>query len=149
MLWQFYSFDELSRKDLYALLRLRAAVFVVEQDCIYQDLDNKDQNAFHLLGKTVEGTLIAYARIISTPTEEPYAFIGRVVVHPKKRQQNWGFVLMQKAIAFCSDQFPQKTIKISAQKHLQDFYSSLGFEFKGEDYLEDNIPHCAMYYSPG
>ena len=148
MHWHFSTYDELSRNDLYALLRLRVAVFVVEQDCIYQDLDNKDQNAIHLLGKADSGSLIAYARIITSLNEVPYVYIGRVVVDPKERHQKWGSVLMQKAIAHCIEQFPQKTIKISAQKHLQDFYSSLGFEFKGEDYLEDNIPHCAMYYFP-
>lgn len=148
MHWHFSLFEDLSRSELYAIFRLRAAVFVVEQDCAYQDLDNEDQNAVHLLGKAAEGSLIAYARIIPSRNEEPYVFIGRVVVHPKKRHQKWGSVLMQKATAYCIDQFPLKTIKISAQKHLQEFYGSLGFEFRGEDYLEDNIPHCAMYYSP-
>ncbi len=147
MQWQLSSFDELDKNDLYALLRLRAAVFVVEQNCPYQDVDNLDQNAYHLLGKTTDDKLIAYARIIPSLSQQPHVYIGRVVVHPEKRHKKWGTTLMEKAIAFCRDQMPQKTIKISAQKHLQDFYKALGFEYRGEDYLEDDIPHCAMYYS--
>lgn len=148
MLWQFSHFDDLSGNELYTIFRLRAAVFVVEQNCPYQDLDNEDQNAIHLHARSTTGSLFAYARIIPSSIVEPYVFIGRVLVHPKKRHQKLGTLLMNKAMAYCIDQFPEKSIKISAQKHLQDFYSSLGFEFRGEEYLEDNIPHCAMYYSP-
>ncbi|MGA1030154.1 MAG: GNAT family N-acetyltransferase [Flavobacteriaceae bacterium] len=147
MQWQLLSFDELNTLDLYGLLRLRSSVFVVEQNCVYQDLDNKDQKAFHLFGKNEE-KIVAYARILAPKSKtSPFSSIGRVVVDAQHRHNKVGGLLMQKAIAFCDTQFQKAPIKISAQKHLQKFYESLGFLYKGEDYLEDNIPHCAMYYS--
>jgi len=145
MEWEILSFERLTRTDLYALLRLRAAVFIVEQNCVYQDIDNQDSIAYHLIGKTKEEKLCAYARII--PPTSGYVSIGRVVVESKERNKNHGKTIIAKAIRFSKQRFNNTLIKISAQKHLMSFYSNLGFEYRGEDYLEDNIPHCAMYYS--
>ena len=145
MKWKIVPFERLTTTDLYALLRLRAAVFIVEQNCVYQDIDNQDQIAYHLIGKTKEENICAYARIF--PPKNGYVSIGRVVVEAKERNRDYGKNVMVKALKFSQQKFNGFPIKISAQKHLESFYSSLGFEYRGEDYLEDNIPHCAMYYS--
>ena len=145
MKWKIIPFDRLTIMELYAIMRLRAAVFIVEQNCVYQDVDNQDQNAYHLIGKAKDEKICAYARII--PPKRGYVSIGRVAVYAKERNKEYGKTLMVKAIKFSKQKFNGIQIKISAQKHLEIFYSSLGFEYKGEDYLEDNIPHCAMYYS--
>lgn len=145
MEWKILPFEKLTRTDLYALLRLRASVFIVEQNCVYQDIDNQDPIAYHLVGKTKEEKIFAYARII--PPKRGYVSIGRVVVESKERNRNYGKTIIAMAIRFSKQKFNHTLIKISAQKHLMSFYSNLGFEYRGEDYIEDNIPHCAMYYS--
>ena len=138
-------FNELNLQQLYELLTLRLAVFVVEQNCPYQDLDDKDQQSMHLLGYSKEGQLLAYARLLPKgATYKDYPSIGRVVVSKKARSQGLGQPLMLKAIEELQQHFGTDPIKISAQAHLQKFYQSLDFETTGEGYLEDGIPHIAM-----
>lgn len=138
------SFNELTTKDLYAVLQLRSEIFVVEQNCVYQDIDGKDFNALHVLGfKNDE--LVAYTRIFKPGDYFDNASIGRVVVKKSERQHKYGYVIMEASIAAVKEQLQQTTIKISAQKYLLKFYNNLGFKEDGEEYLEDGIPHMTMY----
>ncbi|OAV44502.1 GNAT family N-acetyltransferase [Lewinella sp. 4G2] len=145
--YQTLAYDALSRDQLYAILRLRAAVFVVEQNCPYQDLDDKDQASHHVLGLTEEGRLAAYTRLVPKGVSYPeYASIGRVITAPFARGKGVGRPLMTTSIAALFDLWGKQAIKISAQAHLQDFYGSVGFEGVGDIYDEDGIPHRAMVF---
>jgi len=136
-------FQELSSIEIYEMLRLRSEVFVVEQNCVYQDVDNKDQKAFHVLGFK-ENKLIAYARIFDTGDYFDLPSIGRIVVQEKERQFKYGHELVATSIQYVLDHFKQKNILISAQTYLTKFYNSHGFQQQGEEYLEDGIPHIKM-----
>ena len=141
--WKTKTFDELSTQELYQILRLRSEVFVVEQNCVYQDIDNKDQKALHLFG-IVEGEIIAYSRLFKPGDYFKEASIGRVVVAEKERHLKYGNELMNASIKAIESSFQVNKIKLSAQKYLENFYSNLGFKTIGEPYLEDGIPHIAM-----
>ena len=116
---------------------------MVEQDCVYQDVDSKDQIALHVIGKK-EDTVIAYTRIFKPGDYFKEASIGRVVVSKNERHFKYGHQLMIASINAIEDAFETKEIKLSAQKYLEDFYTNLGFKTIGESYLEDGIPHIAM-----
>ncbi|WP_020568940.1 GNAT family N-acetyltransferase [Neolewinella persica] len=147
--WHHIHFPDLTITQLYAILRLRAEVFVVEQDCVYQDLDDKDQRAIHLLGTTEDGQLAAYTRIVDKGVSYPdYASIGRVITAPFARGKGLGRPLMEESIRGLVSHFGQQPIKIGAQAHLQKYYGSLGFIGVGEVYDEDGIPHRSMVYTP-
>lgn len=140
-------FLELSVSELYQILQLRSEVFVVEQDCVYQDLDFKDQKALHILGfnpETSEDKVIAYTRIFKPGDYFENASIGRVVVKQNERKRSFGHELMRVSIATIKDEFHQEKITISAQFYLKKFYESHGFIQIGETYLEDGIPHIRM-----
>lgn len=138
-------FKDLSVYELYDIMALRAEVFVVEQNCPYQDADGKDLDAWHLMGHNTEGVLVAYTRLLDKGISYPnYASIGRVVNSPKVRGTGAGKLLMQKSIEEIKRLFPNEKVKIGAQTYLLKFYESLGFESTGEEYLEDNIPHTSM-----
>ncbi|MER3375770.1 MAG: GNAT family N-acetyltransferase [Allomuricauda sp.] len=139
------TFDELSTDELYQILRLRSEVFVVEQDCVYQDIDNKDQKALHVLGLK-NGKLVAYTRMFKPGDYFKNASIGRVVVSQEQRKYGYGKQIMQVSMAALEQRFPKTTLEISAQKYLLKFYTDLGFEAIGEEYLEDGIPHVRMLY---
>ncbi len=142
-------YQNLTTNQLYQLLRLRAEVFVVEQDCVYQDLDDKDQNAIHLLGLTEDGQLAAYTRIIAKgDSYVDYASIGRVITAPFARGKGIGRPLMRESIRILFEHYGEQTVKISAQAHLGAFYESIGFAGVGEIYDEDGIPHRAMLFLP-
>lgn len=143
--WHILPFGDLGADRLYALLRLRQQVFVVEQDCAYLDLDDKDQQAFHILG-TGPDRVLAYLRCIAPGQECPHSQLGRVVVDRGARGRNLGRELVQRGIAHNRARWPRDDIRISAQAHLQDFYASLGFTAEGDEYLEDGIPHRRMHY---
>lgn len=146
MKYNYYKFKELSVDDIYHILRLRSEVFVIEQNCIYQDIDRKDLEAIHVLVKE-EYKLIGYARILKKGISyENYSSIGRVVVKKKERHKAVGKKLMRFSVKKCLELYPKDAIKISAQTYLKNFYIDQGFVYKGEDYLEDGIPHCAMYH---
>lgn len=139
------TFDELSTEELYQILRLRSEVFVVEQNCVYQDIDNKDQKALHVLGLK-NGGLVAYTRMFRPGDYFENASIGRVVVPKKQRKYGFGKQIMQVSMAALAQRFPKTTLEISAQKYLLKFYTDLGFTALGEEYLEDGIPHVRMFY---
>ena len=137
------TFTELTKEELYETLQLRSEVFVVEQDCVYQDIDYKDQKAMHILGFKNE-KLIAYTRIFKPGDYFEKASIGRVVVAKNERINKYGYQILNASIESISTFFNETEIKISAQKYLKKFYESLGFEMIGDEYLEDGIPHIGM-----
>ena len=141
--WVYKKFDELTSAELYAIMRLRNEVFVVEQNCVYLDADDKDQPSFHLAGWESE-SLIAYCRIIPPGVSYSVCSIGRVVSSPKFRKTGAGRKLMNLAINMAFDQFNSNIIKIGAQVYLKEFYTSLGFIRCSDEYLEDSIPHIEM-----
>jgi ElaA protein len=143
MEWLLKKFDELTLDELYAILQLRSEVFVVEQNCVYHDVDGKDQYAWHLMG-TENGTLIAYTRIFSSGVNYADPSIGRVVTSPSKRRSGLGRELMQRSIESCEKLFGKTSITLGAQVYLKNFYESLGFIVSGAEYIEDGIPHVTM-----
>ena len=146
MIFNIKRFNELSTHELYVILQLRSEVFVVEQDCVYQDLDNKDQDAFHVLG-VLDNEIVAYARIFKPGDYFLESSIGRIVVKKEFRKFQYGYQLVQNSILFIENNLQQNTILISAQSYLTKFYNSLGFTQVGEEYLEDCIPHIKMLKS--
>lgn len=138
------SFEELSKLELYKILRLRAEVFIVEQECVYQDVDDKDQKALHVILKKSE-EIIGYTRLFWPGDYFKEASIGRVVISKKERHNNYGSELMKASILAISEKMKEKKIKISAQTYLKIFYNNLGFLESGKEYLEDGIPHVAMF----
>ncbi len=141
--WKIKPFNALSLNELYSLLLLRSEVFVVEQNCVYQDIDGKDQKALHLIGE-FDGKIVAYARLFKPNDYFDNASIGRVVIQPNYRDKKWGHEMMQQAIAGIESHFGETKITISAQEYLQKFYESNGFVKTSEMYLEDDIPHIEM-----
>lgn len=140
--WTAKSFNELTTTDLYEIIVLREAVFVVEQNCVYQDADGKDFAALHLCGKH-NGALVAYCRIYP---ENGAIHIGRVVTASEYRKMGLAYELMQRAHHFTASKFQGfKEIHISAQKYLEKFYRKLGYKVVGDEYLEDGIPHIEMH----
>jgi len=138
-------FEELSTLELYKILQLRNRVFVVEQNCVYLDTDDKDLVALHVFVKDGD-KIIAYLRICKPGDYFDNACIGRVVTDPDYRRQKTGHRLMQKAIDIITREMKHDTIEISAQKYLLHFYNQLGFRETGEEYLEDGLPHMKMIY---
>ena len=136
-------FNELSAGELYSMLQLRAEVFIVEQNCVYQDIDGKDAKALHVIGES-EGKIVAYARLFQPGDYFGKASIGRVVVAADFRDRKWGHDLMREAISAIDQYFGEKEITISAQQYLKNFYESHGFVQTSEMYLEDDIPHIEM-----
>lgn len=136
-------FKELSTQDLYEVMFLRSEVFIVEQNCVYQDIDRKDQKAIHVLGY-YNNELAAYCRLFDAGDYFDQSSIGRVVVSPKYRDKKLGHELIRKAINIIEEELLQTKITISAQQYLQKFYETHGFEQTSEMYLEDDIPHIEM-----
>lgn len=142
--WIKRSFRELNSSELYAILQLRQKVFVLEQQCLYQDLDNLDQHADHLMAWDGQD-LVAYLRVL--PKDIPYrgySSLGRVIADPKYRGQGIGHELVRKGIEIAKNQNPLTPIKIGAQFYLQRFYAEFGFEPVGQIYDEDGIDHIHM-----
>jgi ElaA protein len=136
-------FNDLSTIELYEILQLRSKVFVVEQDCVYQDIDGNDQKALHIIG-TIENKIIAYTRCFRPGDYFREASIGRVVVKESQRKFKRGNQIMNNSIKAIKDHYKTNTIKISAQCYLNKFYTNLQFKPIGEKYLEDGIPHIYM-----
>jgi ElaA protein len=147
MIWILKSFDALTPKELYKILQLRNEVFIVEQNCPYQDCDNKDLYAWHLMG-IQEDKLVAYSRLLAPGISYSESSIGRVVSSPSARKKGMGKKLMLESIRQIKNLFNTGTIRIGAQLYLQNFYESFGFTKDGEIYLEDNIPHIIMLKEP-
>jgi ElaA protein len=143
--WEIKTFYELNLDELYALLKLRTDVFIVEQNCPYPELDEKDQEAIHLIGCFEnKKELLFYCRIfIKKTSEESYGSIGRVVIHPKARGYLYGYSLMNQAIRILKD-YNIRNISITAQAHLINFYNNCGFITRSKEYMLDGIPHVDM-----
>lgn len=137
------TFNQLSITELYNVLQLRSEVFVVEQDCVYQDIDGKDQKALHVLG-IKNNRVVAYTRVFRPGDYFKEAAIGRVAVKESERQFKYGYDIMNASIKAIKTNFNETSIKVSAQTYLNKFYNNLGFNQIGEVYLEDDIPHIAM-----
>ncbi|APW44794.1 GNAT family N-acetyltransferase [Rhodoferax saidenbachensis] len=149
--WQWLPFDALSRDQLYELLRLRSEVFVVEQNCVFQDMDGLDGQAMHLLGtRVVNGVpqLVAYVRCFPPGIAFDEASIGRVVTRQSARGGGLGHVLMAEAIRTLQQQWGAQPIRIGAQAHLKDFYQRHGFADVDKPYVEDGIDHIEMLRAP-
>lgn len=143
MNWICKPFDQLSPKELYAILQLRNEVFVVEQNCVFQDADDKDQSSWHLMGWS-DDQLSAYTRLVPSGISYPEASIGRVVICPKMRKYGLGKELMQRSIEMIYTLWNTQPVRISAQLYLKKFYETFGFQQCSEIYLEDNIEHIEM-----
>lgn len=138
-------FNELTINELYDLLRLRAKVFVVEQQAAYQDIDDKDQESIHLFIKNDEDLIVSYVRLLPRGLSyETDASIGRVVTDPDYRKNKYTKALISQGIQIILNEFKTRTIRISAQTYLIDYYSTFGFKVVSEEYLEDGLPHKEM-----
>tara|TARA_B100000927_G_scaffold279426_1_gene263004 strand:+ start:1254 stop:1715 length:462 start_codon:yes stop_codon:yes gene_type:complete len=142
--WKVYNWSELTANILYSILALRSEVFVVEQDCVYQDIDSKDQKAKHLLGYDKD-LLVAYSRLLNPGDYFNQYSFGRAVVKKSHRGLGLGDELVKRSIKELGEQIE---IKISAQYHLEKLYQNNGFVSVGDTYLEDGIPHIAMFRNP-
>ena len=146
--WRIKSFAELSSLELYKILQLRINVFMLEQDCLYPECDDKDLKGKHLFAMDGDSR-IAYARLLPPNVSYPdCSSIGRVVVHADYRMHQYGQILMDKAIEQTKMDYPEVPIRISAQEYLKRFYTGLGFQIESDVYLEDNIPHLEMALYP-
>lgn len=141
--WIYKSFDQLTTNELYAILELRSEVFVVEQNCVYLDIDGKDKKSFHLMAWDGDN-LTAYTRLVPPGVSFNEASIGRVITSPRYRGLGIGISLMEKSIVHTLATYQTTTIRIGAQLYLQKFYESFGFITQGDDFLEDGIPHIEM-----
>ncbi|RWR13134.1 GNAT family N-acetyltransferase [Siminovitchia fortis] len=143
MNWKIKTFDELTTNELYAILRERVDIFVVEQQCAYRELDNFDQSSYHIYacdGKEIA----AYARILPSGTAYPELSIGRVLVKESYRGRGLAVELMKRALDFIREELKEKVVRLQAQEYLLSFYGSLGFEKISEVYLDEGIPHADM-----
>lgn len=143
--WKLKRFEELTTTELYEILRVRAEVFVVEQTCIYQDLDEKDKRAYHLYCEE-SGKVKAYLRVLDRGVSYSEISIGRVLTTENNRRKGLAREMMKNAIDFICKDLGENQIRISGQLYLQAFYESLGFQTVSEIYLEDDIPHVEMLY---
>ena len=141
--WVKKKWSDISLEELYSVLRLRSEVFVVEQDCVYQDIDNKDQIAIHLLGY-INKEIIAYSRLFNEGDYFKETSFGRAIIKKEKRGQGYGDELVKESLKTIKNYYGNKKVKISAQAHLKTFYSKHAFIAKGKEYLEDGIPHVSM-----
>ena len=148
MEWKLKKFDDLTSDELYGILKLRSEVFVVEQDCVYQDLDDKDQLSYHLFLEN-DGETVAVSRIIPENVSYEEMSIGRVVVKENFRGQGLSKIMMKKAIDFIVDDLGKSEIRLSGQAYLVDFYEDLGFKKVSDVYMEDNIEHFEFLYCDG
>jgi len=145
--WTYKAFDQLTVNELYAIIRLRNEVFVVEQNCVFQDADDKDQQSHHVMG-WIGDKLAAYTRLVPKGISYDKPSIGRVVTSPEYRRSGIGKELMIKSIEIAHKLWGKQTIQIGAQLYLQSFYESLGFVVSGAVYLEDGIDHVEMLLAP-
>lgn len=145
MEWKLKKFDELTTEELYEILKLRVEIFVVEQDCAYQDLDDKDQCAYHLFLED-EDEIIAVLRILPENVAFEDMAIGRIVVRKSHRGQGIARAMMKMAMDFIVKDLGKRRIRLSGQAYLVDFYEDLGFKRVSDEYLEDGIPHFEFLF---
>ncbi len=141
-------YNQLTTNEFHDIIALRINVFVVEQNCPYAELDGKDKKAIHIFGVDKYDKIVAVARILPKGISYKELSIGRVATHLSVRHQKIGIELMQQCMAFIKCNYPTEGVRISAQSHLEKFYTKFGFESTGKTYLEDNIPHTEMLYQP-
>lgn len=146
--WQIKPYSDLSLNEFHDIIALRLKAFVVEQNCSYLDLDGKDKKCYHLICRDGYGKVIATARILHPGISYPEVSIGRVVIDEEARGKGIGHELMKNCIQFTIDEFGPVPIRISAQKHFENYYQKHNFISTGKEYLEDNIPHIEMLYTP-
>jgi ElaA protein len=146
--WTWYLWEDLSPDVLYAFLRLRSAIFVVEQDCVFPEMDGRDPQCEHLCGTDAAGALVAYLRLVAPGVRTPEVALGRVVVARAARGTGLGRAVMREGLARCAQRYPGQPVKVSAQQHLEEFYRSLGFATVGAPYDEDGILHVDMVKAP-
>jgi ElaA protein len=147
IVWQWSRFQDLRPEHLYEVVRLREGVFIVEQKCAYPDADGRDPAAWHLLGwreRDGERRLVAYARVFEPGVRYPEGSVGRVVTAPEVRRTGLGRILMAEALRRLESLAPGQPIRLAAQRHLENFYSSLGFTTASAPYEEDGIMHVDM-----
>ena len=144
MQWILKKYDDLTLDEFHDILQLRIDVFVVEQNCPYPELDNKDKKALHLFGKDKNNNIIAYTRIFKPGDYYIEAAFGRVAVHQDFRNQKLGYQLIEQTIDQIEQLFGKISIKIGAQTYLKKFYESFDFQQVGDEYIEDGIPHIYM-----
>lgn len=142
--WSIKAFEDLTLREFHDLIALRIDVFIVEQNCPYPELDGKDEQSYHLIGRNENSQIVATSRILPPGLSYPQVSIGRVVVTKNERMNNYGHDMMRMAFQFILEKFGNTEIKISAQKYLESFYLSHDFVPTGKEYLEDGIPHLEM-----
>ena len=145
MEYKIKAFEELNTRELYSILRLRSEIFVVEQNCVYQDLDNKDLSGYHLMAID-NNEILAYLRVLPKGVSYKEISIGRFVVRKDYRRKNLGLALLNKALRFIEEDLKEKEVRISAQVYVKELYKKAGFIEASEEYLEDDIPHVEMLY---
>lgn len=143
VIWKIKTFDQLSTKELYQILKIRQEVFIVEQTCYYLDADDADDSSVHIWAE-IEGKIVAYCRIFDAGVKYPESSIGRVLTHPQFRSLKLGKTLMKIALSSIKGRFGDLPVRISAQDYLLKFYEDFGFVDTGKHYLEDEIPHTEM-----
>lgn len=146
--WHCRHFSELTAAELYSILRLRTQVFILEQSCLYQDVDGKDVSCYHIFATDKNAQAVAYSRVLPAGVSYDEVSIGRVVTSPSVRGTGAGKALMEKTMKFISEKFGRVGVRISAQSYLIKFYSDFGFRTAGDEYLEDDIPHTQMLFDP-
>lgn len=150
ILWKLSAFEELSTEELYEILHVRQQVFIVEQQCVYQDCDGQDKKALHLVGWSdrERPEPVAYLRIIRPKKEGTFPSIGRVLTHPEFRGKGLGREIMTRCLHTLEELYPESPVSISAQQYLISFYESFGFCLSSDGYEEDGIPHIEMTRNP-
>lgn len=142
--WTWFAWRDFTPDTLYAVLRLRSAIFVVEQDCVFPDMDGRDPDCEHLCGWGGDGALVAYLRLVPPGVRTPEVALGRVVVAAAARGKGLGRAVMLEGLRRCAERHAGQPVKVSAQAHLEAFYASLGFRTVGAPYDEDGILHVDM-----
>lgn len=145
--WQFKHYNDLSINEFHDIIALRVKVFVVEQNCPYQEVDGKDKNSYHLICRNEKEEIVGTLRILPKSLVYEDIGLGRIVLDKSERGQQKGHQMMKEALAFCKAKFSDAPIYLSGQKHLEKFYNKHNFISTGKEYLEDNIPHVEMYYN--
>ena len=140
------AYTELNLDDFHDIIALRIKIIVIEQDCPYQDLDGNDKLAFHLYFKDEKNQIVAATRILPQNIAYDEVSIGRVVVDKSSRGTGLGHELMEQSMVFVQSQFGAADVRLSAQKHLENYYEKHGFKSTGKEYLEDGIPHVEMLF---
>ena len=146
--WEIKHYNDLSLNEFHDIIQLRIQVFVIEQNCPYQDLDGKDKKSYHLFCRDGKGDIVATAHILPPGLSYSESAVGRVVIHEKLRGHGGGHQLMDECMRFCLAEFGKEPIRISAQKYLESYYEQHEFISTGKEYLEDGIPHVEMLYTP-